>query len=116
MMKLLTKKNHKRTEEDLKRLQEIEDQELALYKESQKIKNLCPCYDTSLKMIETLAFDITPAEVCIVCSKPKQTALTLKQKIACFKEYFDFGGDYDSPSYYSEEKILEIVKAGGLNF
>jgi len=103
---------HERTESDLKRLEKIEDTRWELYEESRKIKAACLHHDYAPKIVETLAYEYTPRAVCVVCGEEKST-LTLEEKIACFKEFFDFGDEEEC--FYTEEQFLKMAQDGGYN-
>jgi len=103
---------HERTESDLKRLKEIEDTKWELYEESRKIKADCQHHDYVPKIVETLAYEYTPRSVCIVCGS-EQSTLTLEEKIACFKEFFDYGDEEEC--FYTEEQFLKMAQDGGYN-
>ena len=113
IMKTIEKTNrHEKTLADLKRFKEIEDNIWELHQESQSIKSNCPHHDIEPKMVETLSFEYTPRGVCVVCGDQRND-LSLAQKIACFKEYFDYGDEEEC--FYTEEELLKMAEAGGYN-
>lgn len=103
----------KRTEQDLKRLKEIDKERWNLYLEAKDIKDKCQCYDYEAKIEETLAFEVTPKGICPVCGIENWT-LSLEEKIECLKKYLNFGDDEDC--FYTEEQITDYAIKGGMNY
>lgn len=111
---MIVKQRHEKTIKDLERLQDLCDQSRALYKESQEIKNSCPCYDLEPKIVETLAYEYTPRGVCVVCGSEKNN-LTVEQKFACLKDYLVDEEDDAEDVIYSDAEILSMAQKGGYN-
>ena len=111
---MITKTRHEKTIKDLERLQDLCDRSKALYKESQEIKNSCPCFDLEPKIVETLAYEYTPRGVCVVCGTEKNN-LTVEQKFACLKDHLNYGEDEDEDGFYSDAAILKMAQDGGYN-
>jgi len=103
---------HERTKSDLDRLAEIDKEEDKLYQEAKSIKDKCPCYDYVAKIEETLAFEVTPKGICPVCGI-ENWELSLEEKIACLKDYLNFGDEED---FYSEEQLKDFAIKGGMDY
>ena len=103
---------HPRTISDLKRLGEISNEEQKLYKESKEIKENCVHQDYVLSIEETMAFEFTPLKVCVVC-RSRKGYISLEDKITCLRDFFTYDGD--EKCSYTDDKLLEIAKKGGIN-
>ena len=104
---------HFKTIHDLKILKEIDAKIMKLSKEARDLKKSCEHQDFESKLIETLAFEYTPRNVCVVCGHTRSD-LTVEEKFLCIKEFFAEFED-DGVPYHSDKVLRVMAEDGGFN-
>ena len=92
---------HPETKHDLDRIKEIEEERRSLDDELRTIKENCKHYNYKPELIETLAFEHTPAHICVVCGHQVDKKVGRKEQRILWKNCFH---------WFTDDKIELIIE------